>query len=288
MSDFNVNSDLANKLAGGMKGGTVELPFPVVYAWVTSGQPSYKNQGGALYYGGLMCKREDMDAAADQNGYAVPSDWKQVSVATRDGSEFEAYATRFAVIAPFAKRLSWLTKDGQRVTKYEDGARRHMQVLAWLASNESTQEKRAFRPFGPVVLTAKGFQAKNMLDAFSGWHKSSSQARNKFANGLPSNLFYMFLGTFGKERVVVNVGKPGAQSPITPIRYFTPDNIDEALLKDLFVGDIVAERMSECLDEAQDWLKAWDTPQANDQFKAGDEYGSVQPPDQNDEFVVPF
>lgn len=257
MLPINLNPEVARKLELGMRSGeSVDLPFPVVYVWALNGQASYKSQGGALYYGGWACKAEDLLATADQQGLPIPFDWKQVTISSRDGGEFEAYTTRRILVAPIGKRESWL-HDGKRSAAYVEGGRRHMQVLAYLAETASENGSAEIKPWGPVVLTAKGYQARNLLDAFSRWHKATAQIRWKVAPGVPAWCFYISLGTFGKERQPVNVGKPGAQSPITPITALIQDRLDEELIAQLFVGNEVAAVMGELQDQAQEWLNAW-------------------------------
>jgi hypothetical protein len=68
----------------------------------------------------------------------------------------------------------------------------------------------------------------------------------------------MAVGTFGKERQAVNVGKPGAQSPITPISVYTTEKLDEQFLTSLFVGQEVVKAMVSYQDLAADWLRNWD------------------------------
>jgi hypothetical protein len=235
---------------------TVDLPFPVLYVWALNGQNSYKSQGGALYYGGWACKAEDLQSVTDQGGLWTPEGWKQVTIASRDGGEFEAFTARSVIIAPIGKRESWLM-DGKRSTDYIEGGRRHLQVLAYLADAQGEPSARTFVPWGPVVLTAKGYQARNLLDAFSRWDKSTAQIRWKVAPGVPAWCFYMALGTFGRERQAINVGKPGAQSPITPITAYIHERFDEKLIGSLFVGPEIAEKMAELQDQAQEWLNAW-------------------------------
>jgi len=241
----------------GMRAGdAVDLPFPVVYVWALNGQASYKSQGGALYYGGWACKAEDLQAVVDQQGLAIPQDWKQVTIASRDGGEFEAFTSRSIVVAPIGKRESWLF-DGKRSSDYIEGGRRHLQVLSYLAEARGGNGSRQFIPWGPVVLTAKGYQARNLLDAFARWDKATAQIRWKVAPGVPAWCFYLALGTFGKERQAVNVGKPGTQSPITPIGAFIHDRFNEDLIASLFVGEEVMAAMSQYQDQAAEWLNAW-------------------------------
>lgn len=269
MLPINLDLNLAKKLDLGMRAGeAVELPFPVVYIWALNGQASYKSQGGALYYGGWACKTEDLQATADQQGLTIPADWKQVTIASRDGGEFEAFTNRSILVAPIGKRLSWL-HDGKRSAEYIEGGRRHLQVLSYMAEARGGNGQKEFIPWGPVVLTAKGYQARNLLDAFARWEKATAQIRWKVAPGVPAWCFYLALGTFGKERQSVNVGKPGAQSPITPITAFIHERYNEELLTSLFVGSEVASIMSDLQDQAADWLNAWkgSLPAEPDEFQ---------------------
>jgi hypothetical protein len=257
MLPINLDINLAKKLDQGFRAGeAIELPFPVVYIWALNGQASYKSQGGALYYGGWACKTEDLQATADQQGLPIPNDWKQVTISSRDGGEFEAFTTRNILVAPIGKRLSWI-HEGKRSADYIEGGRRHLQVLAYMAEARGENGKKEFIPWGPVVLTAKGYQARNLLDSFARWEKATGQMRWKVAPGIPAWCFYMALGTFGKERQSINVGKPGAQSPITPISAYIHERYTEDLLTSLFVGSEVASIMSDLQDQGSEWLNAW-------------------------------
>lgn len=260
MTPITLDPNLSRKLDHGMRSGdTTELPFPAVFIWALNGQTSYKSQGGALFYGGWACKTNDLQIAADQQGIALPANWQPVTIATRDGGEFLAHTTRHIVVAPFGKRLAWL-HDGKRHSVYVEGGRRHLQVLAYLADVHSAEGQKTISPWGAVVLTAKGYQARNLLDAFSKWDRATSPIRRRVAPGIPAWCFYMSLGTFGKERQAVNVGKPGAQSPITPLSAFIPEQVTEELLESLFVGDETAAQMADLQDQAGEWLNAWKEP----------------------------
>jgi hypothetical protein len=251
---------LAQKLEAGMRmSDVIELPFPAPYLWALNGQPSYKSQGGALYYGGWATKAEDVDALIGASDLPVPAEWKRATIALRDGGEFEAYTTRNLIVAPIGKRESWLL-DGKRSSEYMEGGRRHIQALCYLAEGIGDAGNRQFQPWGPVVLTAKGYQARNLLDAFSKWERATATLRWKVAPKVPAWCFYLSLGTFGRERQALNVGKPGAQSPITPIGAYISDRLDESMIANLFVGQEVAEHMAELQDQAAEWLGAWQDP----------------------------
>lgn len=276
MDKITLDPNIAGRLNDGMKsGGAVELPFPVIYLWVLNGQNGYKAssaQAPAPYYGGWACKADDLDGLLASTGLALPQGWKPCDISARDGGEFAAYTTRQVICAPLSTRVSWMSSDGRRSPNYQEGWRRHVQALAYLADQITEGDKRRIMPWGPVVLTAKGYQARNLVEAFAKWQKATNGLRLKVAPGVPAWCFYLTLGTFGKERQVVNVGKPGAQSPITPISVYVPEGMDEANFAARYVGAEIAGQMVEYLDQAREWLAAWKTPQAEDGAIADDVY----------------
>jgi hypothetical protein len=271
--------NVAAKIKAGMQTGeAVELPFPVVYLWVINGQTSYKAVGGALYYGGWACKQEQALEVAQASGLTIPADWVESAIALKDG-EYEGFTTRSIMVAPFGKRESWLL-DGRRHAQYIEGGRRHVQYLAYMAELRD----KTLVPWGPVVFSGKGYQARYLNDAIIAWEKATAQARMKLAPGIPSSFFWMALGTFGKERQAINVGKPGAQSPITPITAYIPaDGISPEVLERRYIGSDIAAIMADKAEEAEEWLSAWkrsaegsDGPESEDDFFMG------APPDSMD------
>jgi hypothetical protein len=250
-----LDKELAAFLNETMKmGSAIELPFPAVYLWAVNGQASYKSQGGALYFGGFACKADNVTEVLDGNLDALPASWENTVISSRDGGEFDAYVTRSVVVAPFGQRESWLL-DGQRYPDYQDGARRHLQVLAYLADRDEAGTQ--YTPWGPVVLSAKGYQAKNLKGALAQWKKDSRQAIAQIAPGVSPHLFYTAIGTFGKERQATQVGKPGAQSPITPIGLQPIPEITKDMLLKMFVGQETLRDMARLAGEAKEWLNAW-------------------------------
>jgi hypothetical protein len=255
-----LNPSLSKQLDSGMTDeGGVQLPFPVIYFWAHNGQPNYKSAGGALYYGGWVCKAEEARSVCDEQALPIPAAWQAADVANRDGSEYEAYTARHLVFAPIGKRESWLV-DNKRSPHFVDGGRRHVQVLVYLAETIKGEDGvTRFQPWGQAVLTAKGYQAKNLLDALATWEKVTAQIRSKVAPGVPAWCFYLSVGTFGKERQAQQVGKSGAQSPITPVSVYVPERFTEELMQSLFVGEDVATIMAELQGQAGEWLNAWKT-----------------------------
>ena len=285
MEPITLDPELASQLTEGMRGGgTGELPFPVLYAWALNGQASYKQQGGALYFGGWACKAEDMNTIAKTADIDIPPGWSLATVGTREGGEYEAYVTRSLIVAPISKRQSWLLDD-KRYPEYVEGGRHHVQALTILGMRGTDNSCSAW---GPVVLTAKGYQARNLLDSFSRWEKATASTRYKIAPGVPAWCFYLAVGTFGKERISLLVGKKNAQSPITPIVLYGTDGIKEELLASLFVGSAVAARMGEYQAQAREWLKAWAQPVQDQMPGAAVEGGNgIEPPEYVEE-EVPF
>ena len=113
------------------------------------------------------------------------------------------------------------------------------------------------------MLTAKGYQAKNLLDSFSLWNRSTSKIRGKIAPGIPAWTFYLSVGTYGDKRNQVMVGQGNSQSPITPVGAWVPKEITEPVMESLFVGEDHAEAMAVYLESADEWLHAYDQKSGN-------------------------
>jgi hypothetical protein len=159
------------------------------------------------------------------------------------------------IVAPIAYRRSWLLKGTTqgRVNRYEKGTRQHVQVLAEVG----VKTKTGFIPWGPVVLSCKGFQAKNLASAFSKWEEHTAPLRTQLAKGIPAWLFWAAIGTFGTDRVQDMVGSGQNTSPITPIGpYLSP--ITETTLKMLYGGEALAKLIVDYRKQAEQWAHAWD------------------------------
>jgi hypothetical protein len=230
-----------------------------------NGQAMFKKDNNAMFYGGWACKAEDLQAVADETGSPIPASWTLTDVPTRNGDSFPGYVTRTLYVAPFAMREAWL-KDGLHSPDYSDGARRHVQWLAWLGMKKAVGNKEGqgdwkIESWGPVVLTAKGYQARSIKAAFDAWAKLTAPVRGSYA----WNQFYATVGTFGKDRVAMTVGKAGKQSPVTLLSLWTVDKeqMTAELLKRLYVGGEVSAMMVSYFDEAEEWRNAWKHEEEN-------------------------
>jgi len=102
-------------------------------------------------------------------------------------------------------------------------------------------------------LTANGYSASRVRDAFKKWQSLTAKVRAEHAPGVPANLFYYAIGTFGDKRIQEMVGKR-SQSPIVPAQVRETD-WNEKSLEAHFVGDDVAAIMLSLKDQAQEWLQ---------------------------------
>lgn len=275
-----LDQSVAAKLNQGVDlGGGVQLPFLAPYIWTLNGTAALKALGGAQYYGGWVVKQEDIEDCARDTHRTIPAEFILSEISTKDGGTFPGYTSRHVIVAPIGIRKAWVTSEGVRYHEYQPGTRQHVQALCYLATKEGEGQ---YHPWGPVILTTKGFQAKNLIDSFAAWNRHTASLRRKIAPGVPAWCFYLAVGTFGAERKSVSVGK-NAKSPITPISAYLKPGLTEADLENLFVGDTVATIMAELMDEAKEWLDAWKGDPSTNQFhQSQNGYGMPE-----DDFIWP-
>lgn len=266
------DQEVADGLGEGMNlGGAVELPFLAPFMWVINGDAKLRalatgpNAVPALFYGGFSSDASAIEAAMEQYGVQNFSRaFAKTTATNNEGKTYEAMIGRSIIVAPIDNRFGWVAEDGTRYGEYVKGARQHVQALCFAASHPSKDDP--YTPMFPVVLTAKGYQARNLLKAFSDWNNLTLSARQKLGkNGktIPAWCFYLVIGTFGDERKQIMVGSAGTQSPITPIGAWLPKQVTPEGLEALFVG---REMMTEMLDlkrAAKEWLGAFATPLGN-------------------------
>lgn len=278
MAPITLSQELINPIKSAMDlGGAINLPFPVVYIWVKNGEAKLKDKKGIHYFGGWASNREDMDALIKETGRELPGGFVATDLIAEDGSTIPVYASRHVIFAPIAARRAWVGKDKMRQAEYFEGARQHVQMLVYLAERRGDKDHAEYVPWGAAVLSAKGFQAQNLLSAVGAWEKHTKAIRTEIAAGIPAYFFYLSVGTFGAEIKQKSVGGGDAKSSITPIEPYLPDPVPASLMEKLFVGDIVAALMVDLQMQAKEWLTAWKTPSVDSLGKEQDL--NIQPPD---------
>lgn len=244
------------------------LPFPARHFYALNGDARMANAGvPAMFFGGFATDKADWDNYLGQSGLKQLSGMTVGTISGRDSNgAVEIYTARSLYIAPVAMRTAWLVDNGKRrVNEYQPGARRHSQMLVVLADKN---EDGALAIHGPAVLTAKGFQANNLIGAIDAWTKHTSSIRSQAAPGVPAWLFWLAIGTFGNQRVVDMVG--GAQkSPITPIHAYLPEPMTEEILTKTYGGEALARMIVDLRGKAQDWTLAWSQPDEGPTKPAG-------------------
>lgn len=237
-------------------GEGVELPFAATYWWALNGQRSMSalaRECPALFYGGWAT-----DADKYHENALDPVQGVHEYTGSGDKGQWNALATRVLHVAIIARRTRWLAKDGMTFSvHYKPGfTRQHLQVL--------TLGFVAGKAWFPVVLSAKGYQAKYLLEAIKAWEKAIAPFKKELnATQFPVSCFVISLGTTGDKPEFVSVGKTGAQSTITPIQPVIPNDLDAGKLAKRFVGRDVIRINAERLAQAQDWLKAWHVASEN-------------------------
>ena len=236
--------------------GGVKLPFPVLNIFVMNGDPKQKAAATAcpmLYFGGWAADSTKLGELI-LAGH-VPSDldkWSAFEGAGDKGS-WQGRASRTVTAAFIASRSRWLAQDGKAYGAHYDAAkgfrRQHVQWLGLLYISS--------KPWGYAVLTAKGFQAKNVADGIKDWSAAIAPHRAALnAQALPLSAFAITIGTAGPEPVFKAVGQ-AAQSKITPIGAVLPAALSAEAVAQRFITAPNMRLNNEKLAAAREWLAAW-------------------------------
>ena len=263
MSDQNlitVPKEISDNIKDGMEhGGAIQLPFAAPFIYVSNGNARFQKAGGVSYFGGWSTDKDAMDEVLKETAQELPKYFTAEEMTSSEGKPLNVYTSRFVVCAPIAFRESWV-HEKNRYPEYREGTRRHVQMIAYLADSwiegEKGSRQRKYAPWGPVVLTAKGYQAKNILDAFGAWVHMTKEVRRVIAPDVPAYFFSACLGTFGEQPNFQKVGSTQTSS-ITPIELYEPPSMDEAVVRRLFVGEAVYTIMADCKEQSKEWLTAW-------------------------------
>ena len=257
------NKDMGNPLTA--PGDRVELPFEHLRLYWHNGYPQAQKEG-AQYFGGWFAGADDfiddmaaLNKSAAPYGFSGPDQWT-----SRDGNEYSTYSARAVYAAPIATRLNWLKRD-------DGGSTSHLGMLVYIATVEKQNDKNVLVPYAPGVLYAKSYAAKFIQDAFKQWVSDTVQLRAEAAPGVPVAMFYIPVGTFGKSRIVEDVGK-SKTSPVVPCAYGKEGQWDTGTLEIHFVGDDIGAKIVELRRQAEEWLQ--DKPANNDDM-AGPRFDNI-------------
>lgn len=245
-----IEQSALNELSkAGKLGEGVELPFAAAYFWAMNGQrnmAAIAKECAPLYFGGFATDADKFMALEIE----TPSGLNAFT-GSSDRGEWNGLATRVLHFALIGKRTRWLSKDGSFSTHYKDThTRQHIQVLGLGYANG--------KPWIPVVVSAKGYQAKHIIESVKAWEKAIAPFKKELnATQFPISCFVISIGTQGDKPEFVNVGQTGAQSSITPIRAVSTDGMTAEKVSKRFIGPDVLRANAERLAQAADWLKAW-------------------------------
>lgn len=272
--DFDLAPELAGQLDGSISGDAIRLPFDAPFIFWTNGNRQLRPAGGVPYFGGWATSSEDADAMLA--GRELPLGFQRLTLANAAGKDYDAYCSRIVYAAKIGHREQWKETDSGKKQS-------HLQVLVYLS--EYDQQSKKFLPWGPAVLTGKGFSGQAIKTALSDWERKTMAGRKTHANNLSANLFYAPLGTFGQEPQFRMVGS-GSQSPITPCEAKISQEVTRDYLRAYYVGKAIAEEMASLKSQAESWLNAW-----KERAKAGNAphddgfYGAPPPPPEDE---IPF
>jgi hypothetical protein len=227
----------------------VTLPFSHLWMYWANGNPAAPKDSGAQYFGGWAADADEFAASMGALGKsAMPANFSAVQTwVNREGGEYNVISARAIYAAPIATRLTWSKTDS-------GGNMSHLAMLCYLATLTKEGGEIKMQPYAPIVLTAKSYSGQNVQNAFKKWISDTAAARAQYAPGVPANLFYMGVGTFGETRKQVMVGKGNSQSPIVPA-HLKETEWTEKNLELCFVGDEIARQMLELKAQAAEWLE---------------------------------
>ena len=238
------------------------LPVSAVYLWAHNRKPEFAD--GVSRFGGFAASASSVIELVDSQDLTIPETWDETELHGREGA-YGAYLTRSVIVAPIGFRLRWLngTTGESKSTFDRDGGytRRHVQVLCGLGNINSGTAAAG----GYCILTAKGYQAGNLMDSLRDFYNALASARKAAGadNGIAQCAFWHSVGTFGDDPDYQQVGS-SAKSVITPVvahPKYLGEEITQERLKTIFVGRENYEQYGTVAKDAEDWLNAWDTPE---------------------------
>lgn len=258
------------KMTKGMRGDAVALPFAHLVIWAFNGDRKAKpaaQQSPTSYFGGWNMDADATDEIAD-NMLVRPdhTGWIKTERNSR-GKDYTVYETRHLHVAPIARRLSWVDKDGRsRTPDYDQVHRRsHLQVLALVGCTMDVGGQKHIECVAPAVLSVKGQgQTESLKEAFAKWSRAIDALRPQMnAKGLPLSSWWLTIGTRGDAEFKL-MGKGKDTSEITPLRaLLATEKLTAEQMGSRFVGPDNFKLAKQLFEEAQPWVEAWKTPSAS-------------------------
>jgi len=177
--------------------------------------------------------------------------------ALRGKETYDAFLAKQIVIFPVGLRERALMKlDGRDVPvkRFTKGSRQHIQMLAYLAT---VTDGGGFKPWGPVVLSAKSNSAMFVKQCFEDFKELAKKELDNIR--VPYHRFWLRIGTPIPPKFVT-VGKGGDTSDVTPCYLMSPQGgwtLDA--LKHAYIGADMIAKAGELQMLADAWLndKQW-------------------------------
>jgi hypothetical protein len=262
---INIPDSARTAFDGNMQNSTaVELPFPAPPFYILNGNARLEQVGGVHFFGGWACNTDKFQPTIDHwEGRIFPIPGiSPAQTILENGTKLDVHAARNLFVAPIGMRQFSTIENAegrkQRVAPFTKGARPGIQFLCMLGYRDP---QKVIQAWAPIMLTASGYQVNHLQDAFSNWNKAIKPLVKKLVPDVDpsavSNLFWMSIGTFGTERKAITVGIPPRQQTITPVTSYIPENLDEEMLKKLYVGEELAGWMATLSLEAKEWLQVF-------------------------------
>ena len=252
----------------------IRLPFSAPLLSWRNGNPALSDLGdeNPKYSGGWELSKESWEKVkADVP--PLPALFKLYSLKGKEA--YDAFLAKQIVIFPVGLRERALMKQDGRdvpVKRFTKGSRQHIQMLAYLA----TVTDGGFKPWGPVILSAKSNSAQAIKQCFEDFKELAKKELDNIR--VPYHRFWLRLGTPIPPKFVT-VGKGSDTSDVTPCYLMSPQGgwtLDA--LKHAYIGADMIAKAGELQMLAAEWLndKQWAlgtqaTPAVNNPLNLDDE-----------------
>ena len=253
---LDVPEDQVKKARGVQVTDRITLPFPYLFLWWKNGSMQAAKDKTVRYHGGWASNYDEVEQSlAEMRRDHLPRYFTEpMEFTNRDGQQYTVYTARYIPVALIDRRKAWFKRENR------NGHYSKVQFLCYMADLDT--EKKAYVPWGPVVLSATGYSGMHLENSFKAWQSSTARARADHSPNetLPAWIFYALLGSVSSERKTEQVGSGQQTSMITPCQVREPeqDEITFDKLQSWFVGRETLKKMNELRELADEWLHAWD------------------------------